>query len=164
MDRVNREEAKGAPVTNYTSSERIIIETNDKRLVRIQAEVELTLGSQKLKHQVLFADIQNDGILGIDFLSQNGCDVLLSKDHLMLNGERLACFRSNADARATCCKVVLSESIEVPPESEVIAKGRPINQFDKDGIGILETDNLFLRRYGLLVENALVSPYMGTVP
>ena len=49
-----------------------------------KAEVEISLGNQKLKHQILFADIKNDGILGIDFLSANGCDVLSNRDHLML--------------------------------------------------------------------------------
>ena len=113
-----------------------------------KAEVEISLGNQKLKHQFLFADIKNDGILGIDFLSTNGCDVLLSKDHLLLNGERIACFRSSVDAEPTCCRIALAENIEIPPDCEIIVKGRPIDRFDKDGVGILEASEALATRYG----------------
>ena len=129
-----------------------------------KAEVEISLGNQKLKHQFLFADIKNDGILGIDFLSTNGCDVLLSKDHLLLNGERIACFRSNVDAEPTCCRIALAENIEIPPDCEIIVKGRPIDMFDKDGVGILEASEALATRYGLMVAKALVCPKMGSVP
>ena len=44
-----------------------------------KAEIEITLGSQKVMHDVLFADVKNDGNLGIDFLIKHGCDVFLSK-------------------------------------------------------------------------------------
>ena len=33
-----------------------------------KAEIEITLGGQKIMHDVLFADVKNDGILGIDFM------------------------------------------------------------------------------------------------
>ena len=51
--------------------------------------IDITIGSQTLKQEILFADIKNDGILGMDFLGNHSCDVLLSKDHLVLNGERI---------------------------------------------------------------------------
>ena len=59
----------------------LVTATGDCSPFHGKAEVEISLGNQKLKQQFLFADIENDGILGIDFLSKNGCDVLLSKDH-----------------------------------------------------------------------------------
>lgn len=129
-----------------------------------QAEIEISLGNQKLRHQILFADIKNDGILGIDFLSANGCDVLLSKDHLILKGEKIACFRSSVDIPPTCCRIALTENIQIPPDCEIMVKGRPIDRFDKDGVGILEASESFLTRYGIMVAKALVSPKLGEVP
>lgn len=129
-----------------------------------KAKVEITIGSQTLQHEILFADIKNDGILGVDFLSTNHCDVLLSKDYLVINGEKIACFRSTEDAPPACCRIALSESVKIPPESEIIVKGRPLDRFDKDGVGIVETSDNFALRYGLLVAKALVCPKLGTVP
>ena len=44
-----------------------------------KAEIEIKLGSQKVLHDVLFADVKNDGILGMDFLTKHHCDMFLSK-------------------------------------------------------------------------------------
>ena len=73
----------------------------------------------------------------------------------MLNGERIACFRSSVDAQPTRCSIALTESIEIPPACEIIVKGRPIDRFDKDGVGILEASEAFASRYGLMVTRAL---------
>ena len=129
-----------------------------------KAEIQFTIGNQNLSHEILFADIKNDGILGVDFLSANRCDVLLSKDHLVLNGEKITCYRSTKDVNPNCCRIALTENVHVPPGSEMIVPGRPLDSFDKDSVGILEASEAFASRYGLLVAKALVSPKMGTVP
>ena len=104
-------------------------------------------------------------ILGTDFLSANRCAVLLSKDHLVvLNGEKIACYRSTNEAQPSCCRIALMENVQVPPGSEMTVKCRPLDNFDKDSVGILEASETFASRYGLLVAKALVSPKMGTVP
>ena len=101
-----------------------------------KAKINITLGRQNLQHEILFADIKNDGVLGINFLSANHCDMLLSRDHLVLNGKRLACFRSTENAPPACCRIALLGNVEIPPECEIIVKGRPVDRFDKDGIGM----------------------------
>ena len=68
-----------------------------------KAQIEFTLGNQKLSDEILFADIKNDGIIGIDFLTANRCDMLLSKDHLVLNGEKIACYHSTKEANPSGC-------------------------------------------------------------
>ena len=60
-----------------------------------KAEIEISLGSQCLLHDVLFAGIKNDGDLGVDFLSKHKCDVFLSKDHMRLIEERISCVHSS---------------------------------------------------------------------
>jgi hypothetical protein len=39
--------------------------------------IDMNLGNNEYNHEVLIGDIQNDGILGVDFLTPNRCDVLL---------------------------------------------------------------------------------------
>ena len=129
-----------------------------------KAKIEFSLGNQSLSHEILFADIKNDGVLGIDFLCANRCDVLLSKDHLVLNGEKIPCFHSTNEAPPGCCHIALTENVQVPPGYEMIVKGRPLDRFNKDGIGIVETSDTYASKHGLLVAKALVSPRRGTVP
>ena len=122
----------------------------------------ITLGSQKLLHDVLFADVKNDGILGMDFLTKHRCDLFLSKTHLLLNGEKIACFRRNVDAIPTCSRNAVLETVEIPSEREKIAKRRQLDKVDSNSI--LEATKSFVGRSGLLIEKALVCPEFGTVP
>ena len=90
--------------------------------------------------------------------------MLLSKNYLLLNGEKIICFRSCEDASAMCCRVAIMESVQIPPECEMIVKGRPIDKFDKNSVGILEASEKFVERNGLMVAKALVCPETGMVP
>ncbi|MCG8078443.1 MAG: retropepsin-like domain-containing protein, partial [Candidatus Thiodiazotropha taylori] len=129
-----------------------------------KANVELRLGSQTLIHDVLFADVKNDGILGMDFLTKHRCDMFLTKNHLLLNGEKIACFRSSVDVIPTCSRIAVIETVKVPPECEIIVKGRPVDRVDEHSIGVLEPTEKFIDRSGLLMAKALVCPEFGTVP
>ena len=40
-----------------------------------KAEIQNTHGSQKVLHDLLFADVKNDGILGMHFLTKHLCDM-----------------------------------------------------------------------------------------
>ena len=128
-----------------------------------KAEVEIMLGSQRLSHNVLFADVKNDGIIGMDFLTKHRCDMFLSRNHLLLNGEKIACFRS-VDALPTCSRIAILETVEVPPECEILVLGKPLDAVDSNGTGVLEATESFIDRSGLLIAKALVCPEYGTVP
>lgn len=56
------------------------------------------------------------------------------------------------------------ENVEIPPEYEVIVKGRLTDRFDMNSVGILEASEAFVTRHNLLVVKALVCPKMGSVP
>ena len=123
-----------------------------------KAEIEITLGSQKVLHDVLFADVKNDGILGMDFLTKHRCDMFLSKNHLILNGGNIACFHNSVDAISTCCRIAILESVEVLPESEIIVRGRPMDMIDKNSTGVVEATDRFVDRNGLLNCKSLSLP------
>ena len=93
----------------------LVTATGDSSPFLDKAEVEITLGNQKLLHDVLFADINNDGILGMDFLTKHQCDMILSKNHLLLNGEKIVCFRSSVDAIPSHSRIAVIETVKVPP-------------------------------------------------
>ena len=59
---------------------------------------------------MLFADVKNDGILGMDFFMKHRCDVFLSKTHLILNVEKIACFHCSVDIIPTCSRIAILES------------------------------------------------------
>ncbi|MES9881466.1 MAG: retroviral-like aspartic protease family protein [Sedimenticola sp.] len=52
-----------------------------------RCDVEICLGKQTIEHSVLIADIEMDGVLGLDFLLSHQCDLMLSKGYITLKGE-----------------------------------------------------------------------------
>ena len=129
-----------------------------------QTDVIICLGQNKVKHHVLVANISNDGILGMDFLTQNKADLLLSRQCLRIQGEEIPCFRFKSNAQATCCRVSVSEDIVVPACSELILMGRPLDVVDNKCHAIVEPSPTFVERTGLLVAKLVVDTTKGVIP
>lgn len=87
----------------------------------------MNLGNNELNHDVLIGDIQNDGILGVDFLTPNRCDILLSKSCLSFEGKKIPCFHFNKTMKPTVCRISVAQDIVVPPEAEVIIPGKLVD-------------------------------------
>ena len=56
--------------------------TGESKPFKGKAVVQIRLGKCTFQHEVLFADIIQDGILGIDFLIKNKCDLMISRSCL----------------------------------------------------------------------------------
>ena len=95
-----------------------------------KAVVKISLGKCTFQYEVLFADITQDGILGIDFMMKNKCDLIINKSCLKVKREEIPCYMSSS-SHPPCCRVVLVENVSVPPESEIIVSGKPLDSFDR---------------------------------
>lgn len=109
----------------------------------------LEIGSQKVQQKILFADIKNDGILGMDFLTAHQCDLMLTQRCLRLNNEKIRCFANSQTAQPRCCRIAVSEYVEVPPCSEMVVEGFVTDVIDRKSTGLLEVDVKFLHKRGL---------------
>ena len=126
--------------------------------------VTVEIGSQNVQQNVLIASIENEGILGMDFLTTHHCDLMLSQQCMKLNGEKVRCFPNSREAQPTCCRVAISEYVEIPPETEVVVQGFVTGTVDRRKTGLVEVDTKFLHKKGLLVAKALVCPSDGIIP
>ena len=124
----------------------------------------IEIGSQTLTQKFLFADIENEGILGMDFLTAHQCDLMLTHSYLKIKREKIRCFANSRNAQPTCCPVAISEGSTIPPETEMLVEGFTTNVIDRPSTGLIEVDTKFLHKTGLLVAKALVCPSDGTVP
>ncbi|KAK6181451.1 hypothetical protein SNE40_009297 [Patella caerulea] len=130
-----------------------------------QVMLNLKLGGYEFEHAFLLADIENDCILGVDFLSKYGCDVLLSKQKMVVRGQSITCFSCIADGDMnSSCKVVIQDKCTIPPSSEVIVKGCLTGTIPIQAVGVIEPRENFISKYGLMVAKVLVDPFRGSVP
>ena len=124
--------------------------------------VEIKIGNYVFNHEILVADIQNDGILGVDFLSPNKIDVLLSKSCLQIKGKKIPCFHFDKKLKPTVCRVTVTEDILVPPGSEILVKGKiidPVINMETGLVGSLKNIDKtgLMMAYGLVnVENEII--------
>ena len=152
---------------------RNLVQSTNKKLLTVtgettpfigQAVLNLEIGAQSLPIDIHFADIENEGILGLGFLRDHNCDLMLTQNCLKIRNDKIRCFASSRDAQLTCCKVFVSEYCIIPPETNMLVQCFTIGTIDRRGSGVIEVDTNFLHKKGLLVAKALVSPSDGTIP
>lgn len=84
--------------------------------------VDIQLGKHMFTHEILVAYIQNDRILGVDFLTPYKCHVLLSKSCLSVNNDKIPCYHFNKSIEPTICRIAVAQDVVIPPDSEVIVR------------------------------------------
>ncbi|VDI57529.1 Hypothetical predicted protein [Mytilus galloprovincialis] len=128
-----------------------------------QIDVKICLGNYIYHHNVLVADISNEGIIGMDFLVTHDCDVLLSQNKLKIKGEIIQCYHYASSAKS-CYRVAIQETVDVPPNSEMIVSGESDEPIFRGLAGLIEPNEKFMEKNGLLVARSIVHPEMYNIP
>ena len=126
--------------------------------------LQISVGNRTFNHEFLVADIQNDAILGVDFLLGHNCDILLTEGCIKVDGENVACFRDKNLLYRKSCRVVVSESVTVPPETEIVINGSVIDEYSLKDCGVIEMAPTLAEKNGLLVARAIVNVKGSKVP
>ena len=80
-----------------------------------------------------------------------------------MKGQEIPCYISNG-SQPVCCRVALVENVSVPPESEIIVLGKPLDNVDRSRAGLVEPHRKFVENTGLMVARVLVDPKNGNIP
>ena len=115
--------------------------------------VELAVGKVRQVVKLVVANINNDGLLGMDFLTATGGTLNLANGTLEIGGEIIPCRRYGG---SHCYRVVATETVMVPPEHEQIILARA-SRFPDDTMGLVEPlERGLLQSKGLNVARAIV--------
>ena len=82
----------------------------------------ITVGTRKFIHDVWIGDITDDVILGLDFLTLHHCQLDLEHSSICVDGEYVSVLCSGK-RDAECYRVVVSNTVVIPPRTEVVVKG-----------------------------------------
>ena len=69
-----------------------------------KAKLSISLGGHTFNHEMLIADVNLNGILGLDFMKQHNCDVMISKNYLTVKSDKIPCY-TKSDGKMNCCRV-----------------------------------------------------------
>ena len=160
-------------IDSCTEANKFVIKPIRRSLVTATGEIQpfigisnlsITIGSRTFEHEFLVASVQNDGILGVDFLTSHGCDLLITQGVLQIGSENIPCFSDHDLAYRASCRVVVKETTVVPPQTEIMLQGVIIDKLKSCGPKVLETSAKFAENSGLLVARSLVNVYSQSVP
>ncbi|KAK3108631.1 hypothetical protein FSP39_012081 [Pinctada imbricata] len=131
-----------------------------------QCKMQIKVGSQVFEHNVIVADINNEGILGLDFLSAHNCDLDLGNFCLTLkpSNESIECHHYASNAKVSCFKIAVTEQVEIPPCTEIIVPAKTVGTQIKSGIGIIEPTQKFIASKGLLAAKSVVDLTREVIP
>ena len=122
------------------------------------------VGPSSAVHEVLIANIDVDGILGMDFLRAQKCELRLeNKGYVLVLPEGQVSCRAT-QGNLACRRVAICETVVIPPRSEVIVAAEFVEGEATDGAGVLEATTHFQKRNNLLVARALVHTNQHNVP
>ncbi len=95
--------------------------TGETAPIRGKGKVKLKIVSAKMTQDIWIADIQDECILGLDFLEPQGCMVNLREGTLLIGEEEIALEKSADTQAGKCCRAVLEASVQIdlktPPPS-----------------------------------------------
>ena len=94
--------------------------TGDTTPVRGKGKGKIRIGSTEREHELWVADIENECIIGLDFLTTYDCVVNVAGASLRIGLEEVQLRRVGATSRPQCRRVVLVETYTIPPRSEAL--------------------------------------------
>ena len=125
----------------------------------------MKIGSTEVMQQMWVANIHDQCILGLDFLAPRGCLANLKDNSLWIGGEEVPLQRLYLELTSPpCCRVILDETVDLPPYSESLAPVKIQGQLLTNGKwGILESDSSHSID-GVMTGRTLVDLEKPTVP
>ncbi|CAC5389689.1 Retrovirus-related Pol polyprotein from transposon 297 [Mytilus coruscus] len=120
--------------------------TGEKSPFHGKVKLNIQIGKYSYDYEFLLAEIKDNGILRMDFLTKNKCDLMLSKGYMMLYKERIPCFSNYGDKQNACCRISLNDNVVIPPESEMMVSGKVIDGIPMNLSGIVEPDKNFIEK------------------
>ncbi|CAG2239908.1 unnamed protein product [Mytilus edulis] len=119
-----------------------------------KCKAEFHLYDEPFQHEVWFADILNEGILGFDFLAKYRCDISVKDYNLTMdNTTKIPLFASCMDK--SCCRIVIGETTTVNPYTKVILTGIPSNVLSRSESMMIEPSERFTEKNHMLLARLL---------
>ena len=122
--------------------------------------VRLRIAETHCVMEVTVADIENEAILGLDFMREMNCKIDVGKCTLTIQGQTM---KLDSVSYVGCSRIIVSETIHIPPRSEKIIKATMVDSSIEDGgLCIIEPSERFMEN-GALVAKTLIHS-QGKVP
>ena len=111
---------------------------------------------------MVIADLDISGVLGYDFLYENAVSINIRDGSLALNGDMIQCELESE--LPSVFRVTLSETVTIPPNSEIIVQGKINDKSNNLTHAIVEPTSSQLSNRGILIAKTLVDIHTRELP
>ncbi|PIK40686.1 hypothetical protein BSL78_22441 [Apostichopus japonicus] len=123
------------------------------------ATFSLIIKEKLVQYEVWVADIETEGILGIDFLRDYNCQIEAGSGKVTI-GEQTSV--NVEQVEVSCCRIRIAENVMIPPGCEAVVPGSLEKK--SNGIAVVEMLPRFLEKHGMMVARAVVDASMSVYP
>ena len=131
-----------------------------------QGELQVGIGSFEVLHKMWVADITEECILGLDFLTEHACKVNL-QDNVMTLGEEEIPLEKPESKEAKCYRIVAKNMVKLLPNAETLIPGEAVgySEHGSSRWGLLvPCPDSGMQNYGIVVGKVVVEMGKETIP
>ena len=128
-----------------------------------RGKMTIALGDRKLIHTIWVAEIEPEGILGLDFLRQYDCQLVLKDGCYELQFGAPSEATHRQPATPSCFRVSVENTTVVPPRSEALVAGKIVSQC-APVLGLLEPTARLKVVNQLILARSLVDTSSEIIP
>ncbi|XP_053404925.1 uncharacterized protein LOC128558755 [Mercenaria mercenaria] len=127
------------PVQPFDS--RIVSASGNYLNIKGKTEISILFGDKYCKVDVIIAEIDIDVVLGLDFMQNHDVSIDVVSNTMKLHDQTFNIFCSG---KIGCFRIVLSEQVVIPAETEMITKGMVTESgIKRIGWGLIEASDTF---------------------
>ena len=130
-----------------TASTSMTTASGDKLKCEGKGKFTLEIDDRKIEHTVWVAEIEGNGILGYDFLSQHDCCLNLRKGELLFGEFPSSPYDDDEFDQVKCCRIATNLDMVLPPESEVLIPAHFVDKPSLLNCGVVEPTFEFDEKY-----------------
>ena len=128
-----------------------------------RGRMKINLGDRELAHTIWVADIEPEGILGLDFLRQYDCQLVLKDGCYELKFGNHGEATHGHPVAPSCFRVSVETTAVVPPRSEALVAGKIVGQYTPV-LGLLEPTARLMEVNQLIFPRSLVDTSADIIP
>ena len=98
--------------------------TDEQAPIHGRVQLQIRIGSYVVTQELWVADIQDDCILGLDYLRTNGCQVDLCEQVLVIGEEEIPLQKPTGAAQVKTYRAILESGVSLPPHAESVLPAR----------------------------------------
>ena len=147
-------ETVGNSSSTLNSFEQVISTASGNPIeVKGKTNVHIKVSKSSCYMEVIIADIDNEAILGLDFLERNNCKIDIAQGNLMIQDETI---KLDHVGYVGCSRIVAKDMVQIPPRSQRIIKASMTDSTLEEGrLCIIEPAESFLEKGSALVAKSL---------